>query len=153
MKTTLAERAQKILDDKEITQVELANLAGCTKGAINQWFKSSKADSEMAPRYAYAIADKTDYEPRWLMIGEGPIHRSDKEIEGLRYQPAVAEPESSYKKRLSPGALAIAEYYDGLPDHIRFEFRTSMTMAFMKIRLEHPDVDLGNIADLLNIVK
>lgn len=71
MKKTLAERTQQLLDELEITQVELASLAGCTKGAVNQWLKSSTTESKMDPAYAFNIADKTPYEPRWLMIGEG----------------------------------------------------------------------------------
>lgn len=71
MKKTLTERVTQILEELGINQVELANMAGCTKGAVNQWLKLSKPDSTMAPEHAYAIADKTNYEPRWLMIGEG----------------------------------------------------------------------------------
>ncbi len=76
MKKTLAERAQQLLDELEITQVELSKMAGCTKGAGNQWLKASNIDSIMSPEYAFNIADKTNYEPRWLMIGEGPEKRA-----------------------------------------------------------------------------
>lgn len=79
MKKTLSERITQILKDLEINQVELAELAGCTKGNVNQWIKSSKPESTMAPEYAYEIADKTNYEPRWLMIGEGPEKRDPPE--------------------------------------------------------------------------
>lgn len=76
MKKTLSERTQKILTDLKINQVQLANLAGCTKGAVNQWLKASSMDSVMSPEYAYRLADQTDYEPRWLMVGEGPEKKS-----------------------------------------------------------------------------
>ena len=72
MKKTLADRVRQMLSELKINQVELAALAGCTKGNVNQWLKADRLESTMGPDYAFRIADETDYEPRWLMIGEGP---------------------------------------------------------------------------------
>lgn len=72
MKKTLAERVKHILDELDISQVKLAEMTGCTRGAVNQWLKLSTAESTMAPEHAFRLADQTNYEPRWLMIGEGP---------------------------------------------------------------------------------
>ena len=58
------------MTELDLDQVGLAKLAGVTKGAVNQW-KGSKPTSTMAPAPAYSIADKTNYSPRWLMLGEG----------------------------------------------------------------------------------
>lgn len=70
-KQTLAERTAKLMSELGLDQVQLAKLARVTKSAVNQW-KGSKPGATMKPEPAYAIADATDYEPRWLMIGEGP---------------------------------------------------------------------------------
>ena len=67
---TLAERVNQIISELKTDQVGLAKLAGITKGAVNQWIKS-KPSAAMSPVPAYALADKTDYQPRWLMLGEG----------------------------------------------------------------------------------
>ena len=67
---TLAERVNQIISELNTDQVGLAKLAGITKGAVNQWIKS-KPSAAMSPVPAYALADKTDYQPRWLMLGEG----------------------------------------------------------------------------------
>lgn len=85
MKKTLSDRVLQVLDELEISQVELASIAKCTKGAVNQWIKYSKADSKMDPEFAYNIAEVTPYEPRWLMLGEGPDKKqaTDKRILAL----------------------------------------------------------------------
>ena len=67
---TLAQRTEQLMIELSVDQVGLAKIAGVTKGAVNQW-KGSKPTATMAPTPAYAIADKTNYSPRWLMLGEG----------------------------------------------------------------------------------
>lgn len=79
MKMTLSERIAYILDDLKIDQVKLADIAEVTKGAVNQWTKS-KPDATMTAGPAYAIADKTDYEPRWLMLGDEPIKKPKEDM-------------------------------------------------------------------------
>ena len=36
MKKTLAERVKQILDELDISQVKIAEMTGCTRGAVNQ---------------------------------------------------------------------------------------------------------------------
>ncbi len=73
MKMTLAQRLQKIMDDHKINQVELAAIAGCTKGRINQMLRDADPSEVMSPRYAYPIAEQLGYEPRWIMLGDGAM--------------------------------------------------------------------------------
>lgn len=86
MNKSLSERTQQLLNELEIDQVQLSNLAGVTKGAVNQWLHSTKPSATMSPIPAYSIADKTAYEPRWLMTGEGPDKKQveKKQIELLQ---------------------------------------------------------------------
>ncbi|MGI9142256.1 MAG: helix-turn-helix transcriptional regulator [Fluviibacter sp.] len=72
MKKTLTQRVLQILDEHKISQTELAAIAGCTKGLVNQWIKRADPNMEMAGSYAYKIAERLGYEPRWLILGEGP---------------------------------------------------------------------------------
>lgn len=67
---TLKDRAETIMKELGLNQVELAALAKITKGAVNQWMKSSPT-AKMDPVPAFNIADRTHYSPRWLMTGEG----------------------------------------------------------------------------------
>jgi transcriptional regulator with XRE-family HTH domain len=71
MVKTLAQRIMQILDDQQINQSQLADAAGCTRGRVNQWINENKPDAVLSPRFAYPIAEKYGYEPRWLMLGEG----------------------------------------------------------------------------------
>lgn len=69
---TLSQRIQQILDDQGIKQADLAKVAGCTRGRVCQWINEQRPDAFLSPRYAYPIAERYHYEPRWLMLGEGP---------------------------------------------------------------------------------
>lgn len=71
MKKTLSERTQQILDEMNLNQVQLAQLAGVTKGAVNQWLKS-KPEAILSPEYAFKLSDSSRYEARWLSLGDGP---------------------------------------------------------------------------------
>ena len=72
MRKTLSQRVLQILDDQNINQVELAKVAGCTRGRVNQWINEQNPEAMMSPRYAYPISERYGYEPRWLMTGAGP---------------------------------------------------------------------------------
>lgn len=69
-KLTLSERTLVLMSDLGVDQSGLAKYAKVTRGAVNQWTKS-KPKATMNPAVAYRIADKSDYEPRWLILGEG----------------------------------------------------------------------------------
>jgi len=72
MKKMLWQRIQQILDDQQINQVELAGVAGCTRGRINQFITEKRPNVTLSPSMAFRIADRYGYEPRWLMTGVGP---------------------------------------------------------------------------------
>jgi transcriptional regulator with XRE-family HTH domain len=113
MKMTLAQRLQKIMADNDINQVELAGVAGCTKGRINQILRDADPSEEMAARYGFKIAARFGYEPLWVMLGEGPIQNISSlnhRVEALLHNYAkcdergretvliVAEREAQYNK-------------------------------------------------------
>ena len=152
MKITLAERAQKILRDKDINQVELGRLAGCTKGAVNQWLKS-KPKAMMAPVYAYTLADKTDYEPRWLMLGEGPELRNPYVDNTHKITLAYSEPPAPYITGFDKETMALASYYQQLPAEVRAKFLAAVVTSLTQICLSDPAVDFDKIGDLIKIMR
>lgn len=76
MRQTLAERIASMLDELNITQVSLAEKAGVTKAAVNQWL-SGKPDSGISAASAFALEDKTPFRARWISTGEGPRYKSE----------------------------------------------------------------------------
>lgn len=75
MKLTLAKRAAILMTDLGLDQAGLAKYAEITRGAVNQW-TSAGPEATMKPAVAYRIADKSNYEPRWLMLGEGQKYKT-----------------------------------------------------------------------------
>lgn len=67
----LPERIKQVMDDMEINQVEMAKLAGVTKGRVNQWLNGTYG-SGMSAEAAFRLADKTKFNARWLATGDGP---------------------------------------------------------------------------------
>lgn len=76
MTQTLSERVALILEEMQISQTELAKMAGITRGAVNQWM-TAKPGATMKPEPAWTLADKTKYSARWLSIGEGPKYKEE----------------------------------------------------------------------------
>lgn len=102
MRTTLAERTRQLLTDLEIDQVGLASIACVTKGAVNQWL-TSKPTATMKARAAYSIADKKGYNPRWLILGEGPertglAYENAMSIESARAKPYLIEDDETTRE-------------------------------------------------------
>lgn len=72
MKMILADRLLHIMEEQKINQVELAEVAGCTKGWINQILQKRGAKEVLSARHGFPIAERFGYEPKWVMTGEGP---------------------------------------------------------------------------------
>lgn len=72
---TLEARVAQILEEQKIKPVELATVAGVSKGLVSQWMDGSRksmgfdAATRINRRYGYAIA--------WLMKGDSPKMASD----------------------------------------------------------------------------
>jgi len=73
MALILSERLLAILREQSISQVDLAGIAGCTRGRINQIIRDADPDEVLSPRYGFPIARKFGYEPEWVMTGNGPV--------------------------------------------------------------------------------
>ena len=67
----LPERIKQVMDDMEINQVEMAKLAGVTKGRVNQWLNGTYG-SGMSAEAASRVADKPKFDAGWLASGDGP---------------------------------------------------------------------------------
>lgn len=72
MKMTLADRLRQIMEDQKINQVDLAAVAGCTKGRINQILRDNDPTEALRASYGFNIAERYGYEPKWVITGEGP---------------------------------------------------------------------------------
>jgi hypothetical protein len=113
MKPTLTQRLLLIMEEQQISQVELAAVAGCTRGRINQMVRDADPTEVMSPRYGFPIAERFGYEPKWVMTGDGQM----RDIKSLNHRAAellnnyakcdergrttiltVAEREASYSK-------------------------------------------------------
>lgn len=67
----LIKRVQKIIDDQQIEQIDLAVAAGVTKGTVTQWLQGKI--KSMKFEYAVRIWRKWGYSPMWLILNEGPV--------------------------------------------------------------------------------
>jgi transcriptional regulator with XRE-family HTH domain len=118
MESTLQERIQIVVSDLsylEVDQVGLANVAGVTKGTVNQWL--SGAIKSMKLEYALRIEKKFGYNHRWLVMGERPkliseLH-SDKDH--------VEQPLAHYRVEIWPFKSIPKEHYDSLTEKHKSE--------------------------------
>lgn len=80
METTKNERIKKVLDYKNITQVELANVLGVKKQLIQNWV----ANAQPVPdKYILMLIEKySDVDARWLATGAGSIDGSIASTQG-----------------------------------------------------------------------
>ena len=65
----LSARVEKILHDEKLKQVDLAKIAGVTKGLINQWINGPSKTMSYEP--AKRLHDRYGYSIDWLMTGAG----------------------------------------------------------------------------------
>jgi phage repressor protein C with HTH and peptisase S24 domain len=71
--STLAERIQEVIE-AGFNQVEIANAAGVTKGASNQWLSGGIKSIKL--QYAQGIEALTGFSAEWLVTGKGEKKRS-----------------------------------------------------------------------------
>lgn len=72
--STLAERIQEVID-AGFNQVEIANAAGVTKGASNQWLSGGIKSIKL--EYAQGIEALTGFAAEWLVTGKGKKKRGE----------------------------------------------------------------------------
>lgn len=65
----LSERIRTVLTEQGIDQVELARIAGVTKGAVNQWLDGKIQSLKL--EYAVGIQTEYGYSAVWLVLGRG----------------------------------------------------------------------------------
>lgn len=93
----LKDRLQELMNDYGlITQQDLADFAGVSKGLVGQWFSGQTG---LGKKPLLAFEKKTNFSTRWLADGLGSKYRKDSEM----YRPS---------ENLSDGPS---------DDHIRFE--------------------------------
>jgi phage repressor protein C with HTH and peptisase S24 domain len=74
--STLEERIRTILNETGAEQLDLAQVAGVTKGTVNQWLDGKIKSIKL--EYAVGIQEKYGYSAVWIVMGKG-----DKKIPGL----------------------------------------------------------------------
>lgn len=70
--TTLPQRLQTIMDAMGWNQSDLARAAKCTRQSVTNWMTSVSGKKAMEPRFAFNIQDRTRFNARWIIYGEGP---------------------------------------------------------------------------------
>lgn len=89
--TNLASRLRRVMKAMRWSQADLATAAGTTKQTVSRWMRDGKRGIEA--RYGFALADKTGFHPRWILLGDSaaepefPLLRAEL----LRHESAVVE--------------------------------------------------------------
>ena len=130
MDTTLANRLQTILDEANISQVDLARAAGLTKGAINQMLNGGI----MSIKYvkALGISARYGYSAEWITSGKGLKKKEDsgggislsRDMKGLLPKPSMIPvaglaqlgENGWYEEITTPGVGGYVEAHSSDPD-------------------------------------
>ena len=70
MKPPLGERVRAVLSEQGVKPIELAKVAGVSKGLVSQWLSGQRLS--MGYEAAHKINRKYGYSANWLMKGDGP---------------------------------------------------------------------------------
>lgn len=102
---TLSARVRDVLQEcgdggKPLTYQDLADIAGCSKGRVNQWI--NEVGQKISWDHAKAIESRLHYGAQWLREGTGP-KRIDQAV--ARVYSAMAGMDDDTRKKLA----AIAE--------------------------------------------
>lgn len=106
--STLKERLEEVMQEHGlITQQQLAEFAGVSKGLVGQWFKG---DTGLGAKPLLAFEKKTKFSTRWLVEGRGSKYREERDthIGKLTIPPA--------------GSIAIQEEVDLSHTHLAIDF-------------------------------
>lgn len=78
----IGERLLEVRKEKGLSQKAFAQALGVSKGAI-----SSHENAVQVPGSAIiaAVCERFDIEPRWLLLGEGPMHSEPVDATGWEH--------------------------------------------------------------------
>lgn len=115
----LAERIQLVLNQTpDVDQVKLAEAAGVTKGAVNQWLNGNIKSIKL--EYAVGIQDRYGWNAVWLVMGRGQQKVGKMEVEGsfnpVRLPPTKHIPVVGMASLTDDGSWADLENLPGLSD-------------------------------------
>lgn len=79
---TPGKRLKKLMQDKELSESELADLIGLNRSQIN---RIANDKSNLIKKVALAIESKTGYRATWLLTGEGGMFLSDAGNGGMAF--------------------------------------------------------------------
>lgn len=68
--TELADRIRTIIEATGLSNSEIAAAAKRTPAAVTQWLSGDV--QKISADSAFALADRTGFEARWILFGEGP---------------------------------------------------------------------------------
>ena len=71
----VAARLRQVMDEKSLTQIEIARIAGVTQGAVWRWLLGAKPSGSTPTRARLKrIAIHLDLDETWLLTGKGQKH-------------------------------------------------------------------------------
>lgn len=146
MDKSLANRIKKIRIDAGDSPQAAADKVGVSRQGYVKWETGDTANMKLGnlrtfcDKYGVNIATLISGEKTYPQ-GEATVAKANETAAGYIGRP------------LSQEARAIAEYYDRLPIELRTEFRVAMAKAFLQMRLSSPDADLGQIGDIVDLMR
>lgn len=117
VRQTLQERVALILEEQTLKPIELADVAGVTKGLVSQWLNGDRkkmgfdAATKLHRKYGYAI--------NWLIKGDTPKMASEQEQAQAR------------GVDVSDAALEIARQFDELSDYCKDHVRRQVELLLL----------------------
>lgn len=69
MVTTLQSRLNRVMQTMGWNQAQLADEIGVSRQTVSRWMADGKRGMEA--RHGFALADKTGFDPRWILTGDG----------------------------------------------------------------------------------
>jgi transcriptional regulator with XRE-family HTH domain len=69
MKSTAAERVEKMMTDLSVDQPQFGQISGASKSVVNQWLCGKI--KTISAEYAYRIQKSKGYSAQWIQTGEG----------------------------------------------------------------------------------
>lgn len=143
MTTNLSTRIREIRTAAGDTPAKAAGKLGISRQAFNKWETGDTENMKLGNLRAFADAYHVDLAE--LITGQPRPSATQ-----LQAHQNVAHYQAH---KQSPAAMAVADWFDKLPSESRAIFWTSIIKTFMEIRLKNPESDLGDIAEVIDLMR
>lgn len=142
---SLAKRIEAIRIKAGDTPNSAAKKLGISRQAYVKWENGDTANMRLGNLTAFCEKYKVDIAE--LISGTPSEKGSGQNVLTIEQKTA------SHYHGQSNEAKIIADYYDKLPVDMRAEFRMAMVKAYLQIRLQNPESDIGDIAEVIDLVR